>query len=147
MRIWVIVGMAAMVTALPPISCAGGAVPDLTGTWTGDFSIVRNAYSKKAGPNPLAFTKPGFHEARGVKYVIDAQKGRVFSGTESFADSEQKFVGVIQHDDKSFYIADKTGFLFGKVISADKMHLIYLETTEHGQAAAGGTITRQRRKR
>lgn len=117
-------------------------IPDLRGTWTGDFTIVRTIPPKNVGPNPLAFTKPGFHRASGVTYKIDKQEGPVFSGTESFANSKQIVVGVIQQDNKKVYMVDRYGTLTGEIIAADKIRIVYLENTEHGQVAARGTITR-----
>ena len=104
-----------LITALPV--CAGTDVPDITGTWRGDFTIVRTSQDSSAGPNPLAFTKPGFHKAEGVTYVIDKQEGPVFSGTESYRNTKQAIVGVIQYDNKHLHIVDRYGMLFGEIIT------------------------------
>ncbi len=120
----------------------GSEIPDLKGTWTGDFTIVRTTPRSGAGPNPLAFTKPGFQTAKGVTYVIDKQEGPVFSGTESYGKSKQTVVGVIRHNNKKVYMVDRYGTLVGKIVTPDTMQLVYLENSAHGQVAAQGTITR-----
>jgi hypothetical protein len=124
------------------IARAQGNIPDLKGTWVGDFSILRSQFPEKAGPDPLAFTKPGFRTAPKVKYVIDKQQGALFSGTESFAGSSEKFVGVIHFDNRTLSMVDRTGSLSGRIVAADTMHLIYTETGKHGMVAARGIVTR-----
>ena len=126
------------------LSYAESGTPDLKGTWIGDFSILRTAHPKKSGPDPLAYTKPGFHKVSGVTYVIDKQEGTLFSGTEVFGKLSQKIVGVVYDDHKTLYMADQTGLLFGELIAPDKMRLIYLENGEHGQVAASGIVTRRK---
>lgn len=144
MRILVSMAVAVMIVGGSFIAFAEEGIPDLKGTWTGDFNILRSSYPQEAGPNPLAFTKPGFGSARGVKYVIDKQQGPLFSGTESFSRSVQKIVGVIDFDNKTLHITDRYGRLVGRIIAPDKIRLIYSENTKHGQVAARGTVTRQK---
>jgi hypothetical protein len=142
MRSSMFVVLVLMVLISPLLAPAESGTPDLKGTWIGDFSILRTAYPKKTGPNPLAYTKPGLHKVSGVTYVIDEQEGALFSGTEVFGKISQKIVGVIYDDNKTLYLTDQTGLLFGKLIAPNKMRLMYLENGEHGQVAASGIVTR-----
>jgi hypothetical protein len=132
-----------VVLLIPVLSFGEAKMPDLRGTWTGDFNIVRTQYPEKLGPNPLAFSKPGFHRANGVTYVIERQDGALFKGTETFGHSKQTFVGTIHFDGKTLSMADHGGTFTGQLAGSDTIHLIYLENTAHGQVAARGTITRK----
>jgi hypothetical protein len=134
---------ALVVLMIPVLSFGEAKIPDLRGTWTGDFSIIRSQYPEKLGPNPLAFTKPGFHRANGVTYVIERQDGALFAGTETFGQSKQTFVGAFHFDGKTLSMADQGGTFTGYLAGSDTIHLIYLENTTHGQVAARGTITRK----
>lgn len=132
-----------VVLMIPVFSFGEADIPALRGTWTGDFAIIRSQYPEKVGPNPLAFTEPGFHEAKGVTYVIERQEGALFSGTETLGQSKQIFVGAIHFDGKTLSMADQGGTFTGYLVGSDTIHLIYLENTTHGQVAARGTITRK----
>jgi hypothetical protein len=40
-------------------------------------------------------------------------------------------------------MVDEKGFIFGELVTPDKIHVTFLESTQHGQVAAQGFMTRQ----
>lgn len=76
--------------------------------------------------------------------TIDKQEGFRFSGTKESAKWKEAVSGVIGFDSKTVYMVDDNGFLFCRLVSPDKMELVYLQSSKHLSVAARGIMTRKR---
>ncbi len=131
-----------MIIAAPMVIHAEDDIPNLKGTWVADMSAIRTEVPKEYGPQPLASCKPGPCKLS-VKYVIDMQDGTIFSGTKHSPSVNQTVVGVIDFNYRTLHMVDQKGFIFGEILTPDKIHLTFLENTQHGQVAAQGFMIRQ----
>jgi hypothetical protein len=134
----------ALLIAVPMVAQAEDNVADLKGTWVADMTAIRTQSPKEYGPQPLAMCQPGPCSIQ-VKYVIQMQEGSVFAGMKYGPTMNQTVVGVIDPDNKSVHMVDQKGFIFGKLVDPNKIHLTFLENTQHGQVAAQGFLVRQDR--
>jgi len=123
---------ASMIFFWPIYSFADESVPDLKGQWKGTAQSV--GHNKRAQhTEPLDEVK-----YRSVEFTltIDVQKGCAFQGVKASKRGSEDFVGVINPTDKSIGLAENDGYYIGKLVSPDKMELIYMEAGPESRVAA-----------
>ena len=112
-------------------------IPDLKGNWTGP-STGYDRVDGYDGPSRWQFSMS-----------ITDQRDRVFNGTISYTNrlhpennGATGISGVIGPDMKSVYLVEYSdGIIIGKIIDADMMEFIYLESGKEASAAID-TFTR-----
>jgi len=118
------------------VTSASPVVPDLVGNWTG----TSVGYDREGGyDSPSNWT---------FLVSIVEQRGRVFNGTIGYSNIGNQsltgsvcFSGVLGHDLESVYITEfDSGYIIGKIIDADTMEFIYLESADGSTAI--DTLTR-----
>lgn len=98
--------------------------PDLLGNWSGAMT----GYVDGQG-----FTD---YEGSVMTMSVTEQKNRIFSGDFIFTHPSgstdiEKFVGVINRDERSFTIVEGSGgYTFGTLITPDEIELIYADDDE-----------------
>ena len=112
---------------LMTIGICTAQVPNLVGNWTGS----QNAYIAENGTYKL-------QENESTSLAIIEQKDRLFTGYVTYpSDGKEiveKLAGAIGLDNKTFYMAElNEGYDFGRIISGDKIELIYLADGENGR--------------
>jgi hypothetical protein len=123
------------------IGFAEPAVPDLVGTWT----VKSEGAVLLRGAAPGAKTHlSGEYSTLTAEAVVTKQQGRVLQGTFKSPIATEKFIAVIGMDNKNFYYSDEDGTLEGKIVSKDKMEVIYRHVTASDTVISVGTWTRKR---
>jgi hypothetical protein len=116
MKRFVLVATLLVALVMTAVLASAREIPELRGTWKGTSFINDPS---------------GFREGQ-CAYVIDAQKGQLFSGFKLWFDSK----GVLQKevfsglfgDDGNLYLAERSdGYTFGQRTSKQTMSLYYLE--------------------
>ena len=115
-------------------------IPNMVGTWT--TKTEGGAVSKK-GEGAKSHHSGDF-TALTAEVVVTKQQGRVFHGTFTSKKATEAFVGVISMDNESVYSADEDGFFEGKIVSTNKVNLLYRHTTPADTVVAVGTWTRKK---
>ncbi len=128
--------------AIPIVVQADDNITNLKGTWVAEMTAIRTQSPKEYGPQPLAMCQPGPCKIQ-VKYVIEMQDGCVFAGMKYGPSLNQTLVGVIDSNNKTVHMVDQKGFIFGEIVDPNKIHLTFLENTQHGQVAAQGFLIRE----
>jgi hypothetical protein len=140
MKILLSLAFAALFVFSTPAASAG-SIPSLVGTWTVKSEGALMIHGKGTG----SFT----HWAKNQKALtaelqITSQEGRVIHGIFSSAAGKQEpFVAVIGHD-KRLYMADKDGFLDGRIINKSTVEVIYRHVTATDTVVAAGIWTRKK---
>jgi len=111
-----------LVSLASSIAWAGDKIPNLVGHWHGRASIHDKKKGFRKGEEP-------------VKFIIEKQKGRVFSGKKIYVANKKEitehFSGVISIDNKKVYIAEHIdGLIIGDIVSKNKMAIYYIEDGE-----------------
>jgi hypothetical protein len=75
--------------------------------------------------------------------VIEKQKSRVFTGYFKSPKATEKIAGVIGLDNKTFYYVDTDGIVDGKIVTPDKLYIIYRHVKPSDSMAAVALATRQ----
>lgn len=123
------------------VCLADSGIPNLVGTWTvkGEGGVLSK------GDSPGAKTHhSGKFSTLTAEAVVTKQQGRVLHGIFKSPKATENFVAVIGSDNKSFYYADEDGFIEGKIVSKDKMDLVYRHVTPADTVVAVGTWTRNK---
>ncbi len=114
---------AAAPAASPPpagVTAAAGAVPDLTGTWTGP--------TKGYDAGTYFSDYPGLD----IRMTVTGQQGRIFGGDIEFIQNgtrtKEGFAGVVGRDGRTLAIAEEGGgYCTGTVVGNDEIELVYLQ--------------------
>lgn len=119
---------------------ADSDIPNLVGTWTvkGEGGVS----AKAGGPAPTTHHSGEFSTLT-AEVVMTKQQGRVIHGIFKSQKSSENFVAVIGPDNKSFYYADGDGFIDGKIVSKDRIDVIYRHVSPSDSLAAWGIWTRK----
>ena len=120
------------VTIGAPAASNSQDIPNLRGSWYGHADQVSNERGYFYGDNEVEITY---------------QSGRRFIGAVTHAGGTEKFIGVIRHNNTTFYWVDTGdgGHVFGEVIVPDVIETCYLEEGVH--AVAECTILTRRGSR
>ncbi|WP_295442513.1 hypothetical protein [uncultured Thiodictyon sp.] len=101
---------------------AGQDIPSLTGTWTVQSEggiIVR-------GDQPGKVTHWEEKQTSLIgELTILTQNGRTLSGVFKSPKAEERFIGVIGHDNVSLHFADEDGMFDGKLIDQNTIESVY----------------------
>lgn len=118
----VIVGLTAavIVSGSGRSEAGGGGVPDLVGTWTGDYEYPLGTDEVVPATETLA---------------IETQKGRLLWGNDEYVDEGQTINipvrGSIDADDDEVLLAEDGGYFLGKILGANKMRVRFVRTDDH----------------
>ncbi len=123
------------------LAWAESGIPSLVGTWNTDCVAGLTVTGDKPSPTTHHVTK--FSTFTGT-VVIEEQKGRVFAGYVKTKRATEKLVGVIALDNKTFHYVDSDGFVDGKIITPDKLEVIYRHARPSDSVAAVGIYNRQK---
>lgn len=120
---------------------AESAIPNLMGTWN---VKAEGAVLVKGGASGAKTHHSGDFSRLTAEAIVTKQQGRVLHGIFKSAKATENFVGVLGMDNKSFYFADEDGCLEGKIISKDKIEIIYRHITASDTVIGVGTWTRMK---
>jgi hypothetical protein len=113
--------------------------PHMVGKWKGISTGIGVGRLKHLEPsNTVAKYQLEFPLA------IKSQEGRIFSGSTISAHYTEPLIGFIDEDNRSLFMVEKDGIVFGTIINPDQIHLGYLEVTPHSKAASFGTYEREK---
>jgi hypothetical protein len=120
---------------------ADSAIPNVVGTWTvqaeGGVLLKDSASASKTHHT-------GEFSSITAEAVVTKQKGRVFHGVFKSAKATEKFIGVIGMDNKSVYYADEDGTMEGKLVSKNRMNVVYRHVTTSNTVVGVGTWIRKK---
>jgi hypothetical protein len=138
----IVMGLALSVGIFLTAVCfAESGIPNLVGTWT----VKADGAVLVKGAAPGAKThQSGEFSALNAEAVVTRQQGRVLHGTFTSPRATENFIAVIGLDNQSFSYADEDGFMEGKIISKEKIQLVYRHTTPSDTVVGVGTWTRKR---
>jgi hypothetical protein len=118
---------------------ADSSIPNLVGTWT----VKAEGAVIAKGKGPAAKTHhSGEFSTLTAEAVVTKQQGRVLRGTFKSSKAAEDFVAAIGADNKGFYYADEDGTMEGRIVSKNKLNVIYRHVTAEDTVIAVGTWTR-----
>jgi len=117
------------------------AIPNLVGTWT---VKAEGAVLLKGTGSGAKTHHSGEFSTLTAEAVVTKQQGRILHGTFKSPRATESFIAAIGLDNKSFYYADEDGTIEGKIISRDKMAIIYRHVTTSDTVIGVGTWTRKK---
>ncbi len=123
------------------ICFAASDIPNLVGTWSVQAEGAVLFKGKAAGAK--THHKSDFSTLK-AEAVVTRQQGRVMHGTFTSLTATEKFIAVIAADNRSFYFADEDGFMEGRIVSKDRIEVIYRHSTSVDTVVAAGTWTRKK---
>ena len=115
------------------------------------FALCLKSYSDVEIPNLIgkwqiqsvaAHTEINGHFTNqpGTVFEIKSQEGRIFEGNkfwkpkDSKEDFSESFSGVIDYKGEKIYVVEhEDGYMFGDILSKDKIVMYYLESGEHAK--------------
>jgi hypothetical protein len=120
---------------------AESAVPNMVGTWTvkaeGGVLVKGNASGSKTHHS-------GEFSTLTAEAVVTKQQGSVLRGIFKSPKATENFIAVIGPDNKRFYYADEDGTMEGRIVSKDKMEMIYRHVTPSDTVVGIGIWTRKK---
>jgi len=120
---------------------AESAIPNMVGTWT---VKAEGGVLLKGSTSGAKTHHGGEFSTLNAEAVVTKQQGRVLHGIFKSPKATENFIAVIGQDNKSFYYADEDGSLEGKIVSKDKMEIIYRHVTPSDTVVGVGTWTRKK---
>ncbi|MHC1727657.1 MAG: hypothetical protein AB9866_16915 [Syntrophobacteraceae bacterium] len=120
---------------------AGSGIPNLVGTWV----VKAEGGVLIKGGTPGAKTHHnGEFSTLTAEAVVTRQQGRVLHGTFKSPKATENFMAVIGNDNKSVYYADEDGLMEGKIVSKDKLDMVYRHVGSSDTVVGVGTWTRKK---
>ena len=135
--------LASVVFAVSTAGAAEPEIPDLKGTWAVEIAGVGREKLGETTYPKLHPEKLGFHEAE-FTLVIEKQEGFRFSGFRQSVRKKETVSGVFGFDNQSLYMVDDDGILIGRLVTPDRMELIYLHVTKEHSIASREILIRKR---
>jgi hypothetical protein len=120
---------------------AESAIPNMVGSWN---VKAEGGVLLKGSASGAKTHHSGEFSTLTAEAVVTKQQGRVLHGIFNSPKTTEKFVAVIGPDNKSFYYADEDGMIEGKIVSKDKMEVIYRHVTASDTVIAVGSWTRKK---
>jgi hypothetical protein len=137
-----VAGFASLMLLLAAGVCfAAPEIPNLVGTWT--VKAEGAVFAKGTAPGSKTHHAGDFSTLT-AEAVVTAQQGRVVRGTFKSARATENFVAVIGFDNKSFFYADEDGASDGRIVSKDRIDVVYRHVTAHDTVVGIGTWTRKK---
>ena len=135
-----------MIVVLVFLSGAGlcfaeSAIPNMVGAWS---VKAEGGVLLKGSASGIKTHHSGEFSTLTAEAVVTKQQGRVLHGIFKSPKATENFVAVIGPDNKSFYYADEDGIIEGKIVSKDKMEIIYRHVTSSDTVIGVGTWTRKK---
>ncbi|WP_027184975.1 hypothetical protein [Desulfovibrio inopinatus] len=122
-------------------STGAGAIPDITGVWTGTSdAVVVGKLAHTEESNIPKFLHVDF------TLTIDKQDGRAFHGSKSSSKAKEQLVGVIDETTMDLYMADEDGVFIGSLRDQDTMIVKYLEPGKASKVAGITIFSRKESK-
>ena len=122
------------------VCLADSAIPNLVGAWT---VTAEGGVLLKGGAFGWKTHHSGDFSVLTAEAVINKQQGRVVHGVFTSLKATEKFVCVISFDNKGFHCADEDGTMDGKIISKNKIEIVYRHVTNSDTVVGVGTWTRK----
>ena len=123
------------------VCLADSGIPNLVGTWI--VNAEGGVIAKGDAPGAKTHHSGEFSTLT-AEAVVTKQQGRVLHGIFKSPKATENFVAVIGTDNKSFYYVDEDGFIDGKIISKDKLDVVYRHVTPTDSVIGVGTWTRKK---
>jgi len=120
---------------------AESAIPNMVGTWS---VKAEGGVLLKGSASGTKTHHSGKFSTLTAEAVVMRQQGRVLNGIFKSPKATENFIAVIGQDNKSFYYADEDGMIEGKIVSKDKMEIIYRHVTASDTVIGVGTWTRKK---
>lgn len=136
-----IAGSALLIISFASFCLAGPQIPNLVGAW--EVKSEGGVLVKGDKTGSATHWEPKQTTLK-AEVNIARQNGRVLHGTFKSSRATEKFIGVIGHDNKTFYLADQDGYADGKIVSNDRIDIIYRHVTPADTVAAVGVWTRKK---
>lgn len=120
---------------------AESKIPNLVGVWKvqGEGAVLI-----KEGNDSTQTKFTTEFQKLNAQNVIEKQQGRLFYGYFKSPRKTEKYVGVISHDSKTAHWTGYYGFGQAKIVSSNKMEVIYLQTNPQGSQAWIETLVKQK---
>jgi hypothetical protein len=118
------------------------AIPNLIGTWS--VKAEGGVLLRGSTSGPKTHHIAGEFTTLTAEAVVTKQQGRVLHGIFKSPKAAENFIAVIGLDNKSLYYADEDGIIEGKIVSKDKMEVIYRHVTALDTVIAVGTWIRKK---
>ena len=134
-------GSALLIISFASFCLAGPQIPNLVGAWEVKSEGGVLVRGDKTGKTTHWEPKQTSLKAEAN---VTKQNGRVLYGTFKSSRATENFIGVIGHDNKTLYLVDEDGYLDGKIISNDRIEVIYRHATPTDSVAAVGVWTRKK---
>jgi hypothetical protein len=137
----------AIVAVTMAVSAHAQTVPDLKGTWSGQWkTVIYGINPHHPGPQAAA-DAPRIREIT-FTLEIEGQDGRLFWG-KSWSRPEQKesFAAAVTPDGKTIVGADTDGSLTGTIVAPDRMEMCYAHSAlspSKSIVASCGVVQRSR---
>jgi hypothetical protein len=116
-------------------------IPDMMGTWMikaeGGVIVNDSAAESKSHHS-------GDFSNITAEFVVTKQQGRVFHGNFTSKKGSKTIIGVIGMDNKSIFCSDADGFAEGRIVSKNKVHVIYRHSTPADSVVAAAVWTRKK---
>ncbi len=123
---------------------AGSEIPNLLGAWHGQCET--GAVIRGDKPSPITHRDKEFNVGE-CELVLTKQKGRIVRGDYRSKRATEQIVGVIGFDNKTWYLVDEDGIAGGRILSPDKMDLIYLHAKTSDSVAGAVIFTRKKKQK
>ena len=141
MKTLMISAMAALTMAAPALA---QSVPDLKGTWSGQWrTVIYGLNPHHPGPQATLDTP----RVREITFTleVEGQDGRLFWGKSwSSPDRKEPFAATVAADGKMIIGADTDGSLTGTVAAPDRLEMCYTHTASSPIVASCGAVQRSR---
>src|SRR5687767_7187019 len=144
MKTLMISAMAALVMTAPVFA---QTVPDLKGTWSGQWKTVIYGVNPHHPAPQATADAPRVREIR-FTLEVEGQDGRLFWGKSwSSPDRKEPFAATMTEDGKTIIGADTDGSLTGNVAAPDRLEVCYTHTAlspSKSVVASCGAVQRSR---
>ena len=115
-------------------------IPNLVGKWK--IEAEAGVLIKGEKTSDITHHETVFSTLK-AEMVIEKQKSRVFTGYFKSPKATEKIAGVIGLYNKTFYYVDTDGIVDGKIVTPDKLYIIYRHVKPSDSMAAVALATRQ----
>lgn len=116
-------------------------IPNMVGTWTGNFDSV--GYLKSTN---WMYTGNASYWNEKDTIIIEEQNGTRFAGKIIPAENPKQveaIIGVIGSDNKSLNVVDENDLMWGELVSSTEMNLSFQTVGMDSMAVGSGIFTKQ----
>ncbi len=123
------------------VALAQSKIPGLVGAWKVESEgavLIKEGNDSTQTKDTIEFRK--LH----AEFIVEKQQGRAFYGYFKSPQKTEKLVGVIGYDNKTAHWAGRFGFGQARIVSSERMEVIYLQANPKGSQAWIETLTKQK---